>query len=75
MRFKKPMACLAVLSLAVLAACGGSSDNSGGAAPEDVKSQLENNDAGSGTDATAVGPLTIDGATKGGTITVIGRFG
>ena len=75
MRFKKPLACLAILSVAALAACGGGGDNSGAATPEDIKSQLEHNDAGSGTDPTAVGPLTIDGATKGGTINVIGQSG
>jgi len=75
MRFKKPLACLAVLSVAALAACGGSGNDSGGATPDDIKSQLANNDAGSGTDPTAEGPLTIDGATKGGTINVIGQSG
>jgi peptide/nickel transport system substrate-binding protein len=75
MRFKKPLACLAVASVAVLAACGGGGSNSGGSSPDDVKSQLENNDAGKGQDPTAVGPLTIDGATKGGTINVIGQSG
>lgn len=72
MRLNKPLAGLAVASLLALAACGGAdSGNDGGdpAAPQlDVK-------AGEGQDPTAVGPLEIDGAAKGGTVHVIGASG
>ncbi|WP_148615000.1 ABC transporter substrate-binding protein [Nocardioides rubriscoriae] len=68
MRLNKPLVGLTVASLLALAACGGSSDSNSSDEPTVNVSEL----AGGGQDATATGPLTIDGAKKGGTVHVIG---
>ena len=63
---------LSVAGALLLGACGsnGSSSNN----PGDIDAgQLGN--TGSGTDATATGPVTLDGAQKGGTITVLTNTG
>jgi len=72
MRFKKPLVGLAMAGLVTLSACGGGSSSGPGG---DMNSNLNANAAGKAMDPTAVGPLTIDGATKGGTINVIGQSG
>jgi peptide/nickel transport system substrate-binding protein len=72
MRLTKPFVGLAVASLLALAACGG-----GGSSPESSSQQSSelNNVATGNMDPTAVGPLTIAGATSGGTVHVIGLSG
>lgn len=72
MRLTKPLAGLAVVSLLTLAACGGS-DGGGGSSDEPSVNITEV--AGNGQDATAVGPLEIEGAKSGGTVHVIGASG
>src|SRR4051794_35305776 len=69
MRFKSPLIAISAVGMLALSACGGSgssSDVGGG-------SDQNNNggDTGNGQDATAKGPVTISGAQKGGTITVL----
>jgi peptide/nickel transport system substrate-binding protein len=77
MRLNKPLAGLAVASLAVLAACGGSSDDgSGGKGGTSEPSVNLSETAGQNMDDTATGPYTgPEGATKGGTLNVIGASG
>ncbi len=74
MRFKKPfmtVATAAVLSLSV-AACGGS-----GSAPGDAtaSTNTEGGNTGDATDPERQGPVEIDGATAGGTVTVLSNDG
>ncbi len=69
MRFKSPLIAISAVGMLALSACGGSgssSDVGGG-------SDQNNNggDTGNGQDPTAKGPVTISGAQKGGTITVL----
>jgi peptide/nickel transport system substrate-binding protein len=52
-----------------LSACGGSGTDSDAEAQNSQNSQLGN--TGNGQDATAKGPVTIDGAQKGGIVTVL----
>jgi peptide/nickel transport system substrate-binding protein len=75
MRFKTPLAVLTTAGLMALAACGGSSDT--GSSGTGGNSQVNNNlgNTGSGQDPTRKGPITIDGATKGGTVTVLTNTG
>ncbi|MGZ4470030.1 MAG: ABC transporter substrate-binding protein [Nocardioidaceae bacterium] len=75
MRFKKPMISLVAASMLALAACGGSGtggDKTSGAPTVDTKN-LGN--TGDGTDPTRQGPVTIQGAKKGGTVKVISYAG
>ena len=71
MRVSSALALSAAAAL-ILGACGGegSSSNSGN---DFDTGQLGN--TGSGTDATATGPVTLDGAQKGGVITVLTNTG
>ena len=64
---------LAVVSAMALSACSGSGSpaNSGGGGPDN--GQLGN--TGNGQDPKAAGPVTIGGAKKGGTVTVLTNFG
>src|SRR5215471_3914982 len=72
MRVSPALALLAVAALA-LGGCGGSgSSSNAGKGPIDT-GQLGN--TGSGKDATAKGPVTIDGAQKGGIMTVLTNTG
>jgi len=70
MRFKTPLVALSAAGMLSLAACGGGTSEG----PGDISSELENV-AGKATDPTAVGPLTIEGATPGGTVTVVASAG
>lgn len=73
MRLKKLYAVAAVGSLlATLAACGGDDDNKSNGNGDGDKVDVGEL-AGAGQDPTAVGPLVIDGAKKGGTVHVIGQ--
>jgi peptide/nickel transport system substrate-binding protein len=72
MRVSPALALLATAAL-TLSACGGSGSSSDtGAGPVDA-GQLGN--TGSGKDAEATGPVSIDGATKGGVLTVLTNTG
>ena len=67
-----PVVPLLVASALGLAACGGSGSSSD-QTPNVDAGQLGN--TGSGTDATAKGPVTISGAQKGGVVTVLTNTG
>ncbi|HET7430801.1 MAG TPA: ABC transporter substrate-binding protein [Nocardioides sp.] len=71
MRVSPALALLATAALA-LGACGGSGSSSDNGANVDT-GQLGN--TGGGTDATATGPVIIDGAQKGGVVTVLTSTG
>src|SRR4051794_15558409 len=72
MRVSPVLALLATAAL-TLSACGGSGASSdSGTGPID-SGQLGN--TGGGKDASATGPVTVDGAQKGGTITVLTNTG
>lgn len=76
MRFKKPIVALSAAGLLALAACGGGSDNgngNGGSGSSIEKEKL--GDTGNGMDPTAKGPVEIDGAQEGGTVTVLTSLG
>ncbi|HEX4685384.1 MAG TPA: ABC transporter substrate-binding protein [Nocardioides sp.] len=69
MRFKSPLIAISAVGVLALSACGGSGSDTGAA---DQNKQNENlGNTGNGKDATAQGPVTIAGATKGGTVTVM----
>jgi peptide/nickel transport system substrate-binding protein len=77
MRLKQSaLASMAAGSLLLLAACGGSGDGPGsgtdGPGNEDITS---GGDTGSGTDPDREGPVTIEGAQEGGTVTVLSGDG
>lgn len=75
MRFRAPViAVTAIVSLAGLAACGGSG-NSNDTSPGGPIDSNSLGATGNGTDPNAKGPVTIDGATKGGTVTVLTNTG
>jgi peptide/nickel transport system substrate-binding protein len=69
MRFKSPLIAISAVGLLALSACGGSGSDSG---TDDQSQQNENlGNTGNGKDPTAKGPVTIPGAQKGGTVTVM----
>jgi peptide/nickel transport system substrate-binding protein len=76
MRLKRSAVALATASLLVLAACGGDGDdNDRGSGPSaDVDTENLGN-TGEGQDPDREGPVTIEGATEGGTITVLTSTG
>jgi peptide/nickel transport system substrate-binding protein len=77
MRLKRSAVALATASLLALAACGGGSDDnnkSSGDASSSVDTENLGN-TGSGMDPTRQGPVTIDGAKKGGTVTMLTSTG
>jgi peptide/nickel transport system substrate-binding protein len=69
MRLKTPLVALSSVGLLALAACGGSGSSSTGST--DTPSGFKPGATGNGQDASAKGPVTIPGATKGGTVTVL----
>jgi len=75
MRFRKPIVALSAAGLLTLAACGGGSggDNSASNGNSVNKDTLGN--TGKGQDPTAKGPVTIEGAQKGGNVTVLTTTG
>lgn len=76
MRFKKPIVAVSTAGLLALAACGGggSGGNSGSSSNTGVDANNLGN-TGNGQDPTAKGPVTIQGAQKGGTVTVLTNTG
>ena len=74
MRFKSPLIAVTAVGMLALSACGGSGSSStaGGGTGVDA-SNLGN--TGNGKDATAKGPVSISGAQKGGTVTVLTNLG
>ena len=68
MRFKSPLIAISAVGVLALSACGGSGSDSGTDEQNNQNSNLGN--TGNFTDKDAKGPVTIDGATKGGTVTV-----
>lgn len=81
MHMKKPLVALGLASLMTLAACGSSGNNasgpsgsgSGGASADSVAAN--GGALSKAQDPNAKGPVTIDGATKGGTVTVLTNAG
>jgi peptide/nickel transport system substrate-binding protein len=69
MRFKSPLIAISAVGVLALSACGGSGSDSEADAQNSQNSQLGN--TGNGQDATRQGPVTIEGAQKGGTVTVL----
>jgi len=69
MRFKSPLIAISAVGVLALSACGGSGSDSTDSGTGPDNSQL--GATGNGQDPTAKGPVTIDGATKGGTVTVL----
>jgi len=72
MRFKKPIVALSTAALLALAACGGGGDEGG--SDEGSGGSINKDTLGSRSDAKdaeAKGPVSLDGAEKGGTITVL----
>jgi len=75
MRLRKPIVALSTAGLLALAACGGGSSDSGSTdTSKDVNKDTLGN-TGNGQDPTAEGPVTIPGAQKGGTVTVLTSTG
>jgi peptide/nickel transport system substrate-binding protein len=76
MRFKRPIIAVTAVGMLALAACGGSGSNSGnsrgGASGVDQEKLA---DTGTGMDPTREGPVTIEGAKEGGTVTVLSYAG
>ncbi|MBO0846560.1 MAG: ABC transporter substrate-binding protein, partial [Nocardioides sp.] len=70
MRLKTPLVALSTAGLLALAACGGSGGSSG-ATGSSGQNNKELGNTGNGQDPTAKGPVTIAGAQKGGTVTVL----
>jgi peptide/nickel transport system substrate-binding protein len=73
MRFKSPLIAISAVGMLALSACGGSgsssSPNAGNGGSTD--GSFNPGDTGNGQDAKATGPVTISGAQKGGTVTVL----
>jgi peptide/nickel transport system substrate-binding protein len=70
MRFKSPLIAISAVGLLALSACGGSGSSSGNAG-DNTQDNTKLGDTGNGQDAKAQGPVTIAGAKKGGTVTVL----
>ena len=76
MRFKKPIIAMTAVGMLALAACGGSGDGGNGGDGGDSGVDLEKSGAaGSGQDPEREGPVEIDGAKEGGTVTVLSFSG
>jgi peptide/nickel transport system substrate-binding protein len=73
MRLKTPLVALSSVGLLALAACGGSGGGSGAAG--DTPSNFNPGKTGNFQDPNAKGPVTIAGAQKGGTVTVLTNLG
>ena len=75
MRFKKPIVAFSTAGLLALAACGGG-DGGGDSGNSDQSIDKETlGNTGDGKDAEAQGPVEIEGAQEGGTVTVLTALG
>ncbi len=74
MRFKKPIVALTAASMLVLAACGGSGDDPEAGTPSGVDNENLGNTEG-GQDPEREGPVEVEGAVEGGTVTVLSYAG
>jgi peptide/nickel transport system substrate-binding protein len=70
MRFKSPLIAISAVGVMALSACGGSGSSTPGASDTN-NADNQGGNTGNGKDATAKGPVTIDGAQKGGIVTVL----
>ncbi len=70
MRFRKPILALTTAGLLSLAACGGNGQGPGSPSGSDSVN-TEGGNTGDATDPEREGPVTIDGATEGGTVKVL----
>jgi peptide/nickel transport system substrate-binding protein len=70
MRFKSPLIAISAVGMLALSACGGSGSSSSPTAGSSGSSAGNFGDTGNGQDPKAAGPVNIDGAQKGGTVTV-----
>jgi peptide/nickel transport system substrate-binding protein len=75
MRLKRSAVALATASLLALAACGGGGDDNKTSTDTPTVDTENLGNTGSGTDATREGPVTIEGAKEGGTVTVLSSPG
>jgi peptide/nickel transport system substrate-binding protein len=71
MRFKSPLIAISAVGMLALSACGGSGSSSSPTAGGTESNGGNFGDTGNGQDPKATGPVTIDGAQKGGTVTVL----
>ena len=75
MRFKKPIIAMTAVGMLALAACGGGGGG-GGTGPGETGIDTEKLGAGgSGQDPTREGPVEIEGASEGGTVTMLSASG
>jgi len=74
MRFKSPLIAISAVGVLALSACGGSGSDSGDTSDQDSQNANIGN-TGNNQDPTAEGPVTIDGAKTGGTVTVLTLVG
>ena len=74
MRFKKPVVALSTAALLALAACGGGGDSGGSGSGGSIDTKNIGN-TGNAQDPNRQGPVSIDGAQKGGTVTVLTNTG
>ncbi len=76
MRFKKPIIAITAVGMLALAACGGSGSTNGGSGEGASGIDAETlGSAGSGMNPDAKGPVEIEGAKEGGTVTVLSFSG
>lgn len=77
MHIKKPLVAVGLVGLMSLAACGGGGSTATGGSSAGASDSSSQNlgDTGNGQDPTAKGPVSIAGATKGGTVTVLTNAG
>jgi peptide/nickel transport system substrate-binding protein len=76
MRLKKPVVALSTAALLALAACGGGGGDEGDRSGSGgVNGGGGSGDTGAGQDPDAEGPVTIEGAEEGGTVTVLTNLG
>ena len=75
MRFKSPLIAISAVGMLALSACGGSGSSSSPAAGSNGSNSGNFGDTGNGQDPNATGPVTIDGAQKGGTVNVLTTAG
>ena len=75
MRFRKPIVALSTAGLLALAACGGSDSGGDGNGSGTTIDREKLADTGTAQDPEREGPVTIEGAEEGGTVTVLTSTG